>query len=63
MFTHRHLVFWSCVLGFAVCLAMTLRHGHGWFWGAGIFGALVLLGLYDMVQKRSSVRRNYPVAA
>ncbi|MEZ5544282.1 MAG: FMN-binding glutamate synthase family protein [Lysobacteraceae bacterium] len=63
MFTHRHLVFWFCVLGLGVCLALALRHGHGWFWGVGGFGALVVLGVHDMAQKRSSVRRNYPVAA
>ncbi len=63
MFTSRRLVFWLCVLAFAAFLALALHHGNGWFWGAGAFGALSLVGLYDMAQTRSSVRRNYPVAA
>ncbi len=33
-----------------------------WFWlGALIFGALALLGVYDVIQERHSILRNYPV--
>jgi len=32
-----------------------------WWIGLAIFGALLLVGLYDKVQKRHSILRNYPV--
>jgi glutamate synthase domain-containing protein 2 len=34
-----------------------------WWWGVGIFGALALLGTVDLLQKRSTLRRNYPLLA
>lgn len=34
-----------------------------WLWGAGAFGALAALGTSDLLQKRSTLRRNYPVLA
>ncbi len=37
--------------------------GAGWYWPLGIFGALALSGLVDITQRRSSLRRNYPVAS
>ncbi len=34
-----------------------------WAWaGVGIFGALMLLGLHDVIQAKHSILRNYPVA-
>ena len=35
----------------------------GWWWGVAIFGALALLGTADLLQKRSTLRRNYPILA
>jgi len=63
MFTPRHLVFWICVVAFLAFLALALDGGNGWYWGAGVFGVLSAVGVHDMAQKRSSVRRNYPIAA
>ena len=34
-----------------------------WWWGVGIFGALALIGTVDLLQKRSTLRRNYPLLA
>jgi Glutamate synthase domain 2 len=43
----------------AALLAVSL-----WFWiGVGIFGALALIGSWDLVQTRHNLRRNYPLAA
>ncbi|GAB2837651.1 FMN-binding glutamate synthase family protein [Streptomyces daliensis] len=33
----------------------------GWWWAAGVLLAFALVGLYDLVQRRHSVLRNYPV--
>ena len=48
----------------AVSLYMVLRHGHGGWTAAGaVAGALSLLGTWDLLQRRSTLRRNYPVLA
>ncbi|MCW4456352.1 FMN-binding glutamate synthase family protein [Flavobacterium sp. MXW15] len=56
-------------LGFAVAVAMLLLslaltpYWPSWGWGIGIFAVLVLLGTWDLLQKRSTLRRNYPILA
>jgi len=35
----------------------------GWWWGAGIAALLVLLGSWDLLQTRTTLRRNYPILA
>ena len=37
--------------------------GNGWIWGVVVFGALAALGTWDLLQTRSTLRRNYPVLA
>jgi glutamate synthase domain-containing protein 2 len=41
---------------------MSLRHPQ-WRWPLGIFGALALLGTWDLLQRRTTLRRNYPILA
>ncbi|AKC85498.1 FMN-binding glutamate synthase family protein [Pseudoxanthomonas suwonensis] len=45
-----------------VSLALALRW-PGWWWGAGIGGVLMLLGTWDLLQTRATLRRNYPILA
>ena len=45
-----------------VSLPLALRW-PGWWWGTGIGAALVLLGTWDLLQKRTTLRRNYPILA
>ena len=42
---------------------LMLRVEAGWWWGVAIFGALALLGTFDLLQRRSTLRRNYPILA
>ena len=58
----RFLLFWFCVLGLALCVAM-LGDGIAWRWLAAVFAALVVLGLLDMAARRHTLRRNFPVTA
>ncbi|RYZ74970.1 MAG: FMN-binding glutamate synthase family protein [Lysobacteraceae bacterium] len=53
------------ILSIALALASLLltRWGAGWWWGVAAFGALALLGTWDLLQKRSTLRRNYPLLA
>ena len=64
IFSPRYFVFWGCVLlAFASAWALSRGAGLVWFWPLGVFGALALLGVVDITQRRSSLRQNYPVAA
>jgi glutamate synthase domain-containing protein 2 len=58
----RYLAYAACLLLTAVSLALSLRW-PGWGWSAALFGALSLLGTVDLLQIRSTLRRNYPVLA
>lgn len=58
----RYLAFAASILLLLLSLTLAL-HWPGWWWGAGAFGALVVLGCWDMLQRRSTLRRNYPLLA
>ena len=54
----------SVFIGCAVLTVLSLIGliWSGWFWPAAIvFGALTVLGVYDVVQSKHAVLRNYPV--
>ncbi|MBS0462269.1 MAG: hypothetical protein JSS41_07325, partial [Proteobacteria bacterium] len=48
----------SRLLGFLACLVLLAASCAGlwwstqWLWGVGVFGALVLVGLYDLLQRQ-----------
>ena len=45
-------------------LSLLLAQGQAqWWWGVAVFGALVLLGTLDLLQRKSTLRRNYPLLA
>ena len=54
---------------YAASLVLTLaclwlaRIEPAWWWGAAIFGGLSALGTLDLLQRRSTLRRNYPILA
>ncbi|MFO7338618.1 MAG: glutamate synthase-related protein, partial [Lysobacteraceae bacterium] len=50
---------WALLL---VAVPLALRW-PAWWWGAGAGAALVLLGSWDLLQRRSTLRRNYPILA
>src|ERR1700742_1358149 len=58
----RFLLFWLCLLGLALCLAM-VWDGIVWRWFAVVFGVLVLIGLIDLAARRHTLRRNFPITA
>ena len=45
-----------------LALALATRYPH-WWWGVAVFGGLALLGTIDLLQRRSTLRRNYPLLA
>ena len=58
----RYAAYAASLLMFFVSLLLALRM-PGWWWGVAVFGALALLGTIDLLQTRSTLRRNYPILA
>jgi glutamate synthase domain-containing protein 2 len=44
-----------------VCVWRALNAGGGWWWAGLVFLALSLLGLWDLLQRRHTLLRNYPL--
>lgn len=59
---HRYLAYAASLLLTLACIALALRWPSAG-WGVALFGALSLLGTWDLLQKRSTLRRNYPILA
>ncbi|WP_202840801.1 FMN-binding glutamate synthase family protein [Luteimonas saliphila] len=58
----RYSAYIACVVLAVLSLALGLRTS-GWWWGVAVFGALAALGTLDLLQRRSTLRRNYPLLA
>lgn len=58
----RYLAYAVVLLLTATMLVLALSWPVAW-WGVALFGALSLLGTWDVLQTRSTLRRNYPVLA
>lgn len=59
----RYAVFAIVALSFLVAVAMVVLGMHGSIIPAMALGALTAVGVWDMVQTRSTLRRNYPLTA
>ena len=58
----RYAAYVSCLLLAALSLGIGLLDAH-WWWALAVFGALAALGTWDLLQTRSTLRRNYPLLA
>jgi glutamate synthase domain-containing protein 2 len=58
----RYLAYGLSIALAVLSLLLVLRW-PAWGWGAAIFGGLAVLGTVDLLQKRSTLRRNYPILA
>lgn len=58
----RYSVYIASVLLALLSLALAV-HSVEWRWGVAVFGALAALGTWDLLQRRSTLRRNYPILA
>ncbi|PSF04648.1 FMN-binding glutamate synthase family protein [Marinobacter fuscus] len=61
-FPLRYSAYALSIAGFILSLPVTLWLGYG-YWIPLIFGALAALGTHDVLQKKRTVSRNYPVLA
>ncbi|MFT3762545.1 MAG: FMN-binding glutamate synthase family protein [Pseudoxanthomonas sp.] len=61
---HRYLAYVLSIVFTLVSLALALAmRWPGWWWGVAGFGALAALGTLDLLQRRTTLRRNYPILA
>ena len=58
----RYLPYVSSIVLTLLSLGLAVRWPV-WAWAAAVFGLLVLLGTWDLLQRRSTLRRNYPMLA
>jgi glutamate synthase domain-containing protein 2 len=56
----RYTAFWTCIALLALVIAAGPDSRLAWI-AAGVFAFLCLLGVWDLVQTRHSILRNYPV--
>jgi glutamate synthase domain-containing protein 2 len=59
----RYAPYAASLLLLAVSLALLALGQREWAWGVAVFGALALLGTADLLQRDSTLRRNYPILA
>jgi len=58
----RYLGYALSILGLlASLLLVRIAHENAWAIGVVVFGGLTALGTWDLLQRRSTLRRNYPV--
>jgi glutamate synthase domain-containing protein 2 len=54
---------YAAAIVLALLSLLLAQSSLAWWWGVGIFGVLALIGTVDLLQKRSTLRRNYPLLA
>ncbi|MAB80595.1 MAG: FMN-binding glutamate synthase family protein [Planctomycetes bacterium] len=59
----RFLPLFSVLVLAALCVVLGMKVRIDFLWGLVLLGPLALLGLWDMVQVRHSICRNYPIVA
>ena len=57
----RTKVFWLMVVLTVAFAVLTVVHSVWWVIGVVIAGVLVLVGLWDLLQSKHSLLRNYPI--
>ena len=56
----RYTAFGVCLILLALWAVLVGRHPFAWT-GVVLFGALSLVGVHDLLQRRHAILRNYPV--
>ena len=59
----RYAAYAASLLLLALSLLLALWLAGAWWWAVLVFGALAAIGTADLLQKRSTLRRNYPLLA
>lgn len=59
----RYAVYFIALALAALSAVLVFFGMRDWYWGLAVFGALSLLGTIDLLQRKSTLRRNYPILA
>jgi glutamate synthase domain-containing protein 2 len=59
----RFLTFGLVIFGTILCVALGLLITPEFYWGLLVLGPLSLLGIWDIIQVKHSITRNYPILA
>ena len=59
----RYAAYLACLLLTLLSASAAVLFGDGWWWVFALFAALAALGTLDLLQTRSTLRRNYPILA
>jgi glutamate synthase domain-containing protein 2 len=59
----RYAPYATSLVLLAASISLVALGGREWAWGIAVFGALALLGTADLLQRGSTLRRNYPILA
>jgi glutamate synthase domain-containing protein 2 len=59
----RNILLLAALAACALLLGLGLDHHARLLWGLAVAGPLAAVGLYDLLQTRHSLRRNYPLTA
>lgn len=59
----RYAAYAASLLLTLLSASLVWLHRPDWWWGVAAFGAVAALGTADLLQTRSTLRRNYPVLA
>ncbi|MBP6310252.1 MAG: FMN-binding glutamate synthase family protein [Arenimonas sp.] len=57
----RSWFFWLCVLALSISIFALIQEQRGALWFLFLFGALVVVGMHDVLQRKSAIKRNYPI--
>ena len=58
----RYAAYFASLVMTLVCAGLMFANPE-WRWGLAVFGLLSVLGTWDLLQTRSTLRRNYPILA
>ena len=58
----RYAAYFASLVMTLVCAGLMSANPE-WRWGLAVFGLLSVLGTWDLLQTRSTLRRNYPILA
>lgn len=59
----RYAAYLASLILTLISIVLVFTHHIDWWWGVAVFGAIAVLGTVDLLQTRSTLRRNYPVLA
>lgn len=61
IFIPMRKTFWTVSIVLSSLIAMAAWADQRWLWAYAVVGPLILLGMYNMVQSRHTILRNFPV--